>query len=224
LTEFYNFVDEVVNEVSGKKNPIKWIVSVRRGSIILENQPEYIQDVPPIISDKIFQTIDKGFRILEKQARRPTNFTDKALEHLQNLAAIPQTRSNGLEKISIAVNRKSHVLSKHVVANVDLVLGEYSRAIGSVEGTLETISVKGHKERLYVFDSLTNRRILCDVTEEMMLEALTPKVFGRRVYVFGMISYSKDGSPRRIRADELKVLNNRENPPSILKMCGILGG
>lgn len=225
IDAFYGLMDEVVTEVSGKKKPIKWIVSVRKGSIILTSEPEIVGELPPLITDEIFATLEKGVKSLEKKASRPERFTDKALIYLQDLASIPEAKGNGLDMISIEVNKKSHVLTKHVVANVDSLLGEYSHALGSIEGRLETISERGGN-KLFVYESLMNRGILCYVNEEIMLKVLDPKYFGKRVSVSGMISYDKDGAPKRIRVadiEDIVVLNERGHSDSILKLCGVLG-
>ena len=221
IDEFYAFVDEVVSDVAGSKKPISWIVKIRKGSIVIANEPEYRKDIPLIVSEKIFASIKQGVEALEKRAERPAFFSDKALEHLQALASIPSLSSNGLERISIAVNNKAHVLTPHVIANVDSLLGEFSRALGSIEGKLETISERGGP-KLIVYDSLTNKGVRCSTNDEIMQKAL--QYFGKRGNVFGMISYDKFGTPKRIKVDTLTVLGGRETLPSILDLCGIMRG
>ncbi len=220
LDSFYGFIDEVASEVTNTKKPIRWIVRVRKGSIVLVNEPEYVEEVSPIIDAKIFDTIEKGVKVLEKKAERPAYFSDRALERLQDLASLV-TRSNGLEKIRIRVDKDRHVLTQHVVANVQSILGVYSRALGSIEGKLETISERGRR-RMVVYDSLTDKAITCDVSEDMMSEVI--KCFGKRVNVFGMVSYDENGIAKRIRAEEVAPLNEHEKPVSLLSLCGSLGG
>lgn len=134
---FYGFIDEIATEVSGKRKPIRWIVRVRKGSIVFINEPEIMEELSPKITDEIFESVQGGIDSLEKNATRPAHFSDKALEYLQDLASISsKARKNGLEGISVTVDRKPHKLTAHVIANVDFILGVYSKALGSIEGRL----------------------------------------------------------------------------------------
>jgi len=216
---FYGFIDEIASEVSGQRRPIRWIVRVRKGSIVLINEPEIIRELSPNVTETIFESIKRGVDSLGKEAVRPAYFSDRALEFLQNLASIPKERSNGLEAISITVETKSYKLTPHVIANVDSILGVYSKALGSVEGRLSTLSERGGL-KIIVYDSLSDKPVRCDITEELLSEAT--KAFGNRVYVYGLISYDKNGIAKSIRVQELKTFREREKLPSAFEICGIL--
>lgn len=219
IASFYGFLDEVAAEVSGVKKPIKWIVTVRKGSAIFANSPQLMENINPAVTAKVYSMIEQGVKILEKKAVRPAAFSDKALEHLQDLASIPYGKGNGLEKISITVESKRHLLTPYVVANVDSILGVYSKAIGSIEGKLQKVSSRGGYDFI-IYDSLTDKPIKCDITEDSLEEALS--AFNKRVSVFGTISLDKSGSPKHIRVDEIYILA-KEKIPSALEVCGILG-
>ena len=216
---FYGFIDEVASEVSGQRKPIRWIVRVRKGSIVLINEPEIIRELSPNVTETIFESIKRGVDSLGKEAVRPAYFSDRALEFLQDLASIPKERTNGLEAISITVETKSYKLTPNVIANVDSILGVYSKALGSVEGRLSTLSERGGL-KIIVYDSLSDKPIRCDIMEELLFEAT--KAFGKRVYVYGLISYEKNGNPKSIRVQELKMFE-KEKLPSAYEICGILG-
>jgi hypothetical protein len=217
---FYALIDEIASEVSGQRKPIKWIVSVRKGSINLINEPEIVRDLSPKVTDEIFASIKRGIPSLEKNAIRPAHFSDRALEYLQDLASIPKERTNGLEAISIKVETKSYKITPHVIANVDSILGVYSKSFGSIEGRLSTLSERGSL-KFIVYDSLTDKPIRCDITEELFIEAT--KAIRNRVYVYGLISYDKNGIPKSIRVQELKTFRDRIELPSAFDVCGILG-
>jgi len=218
---FYGFVDEVASEISGRRKPIRWIVRVRKGCIVLVNEPEIVGQLSPKVTTTIFETIEKGIDSLEREAQRPNFFSDRALEYLQELASIPKVRgTNGLTGIRISVDRKPHNLTTHTVANVDSLLGVYSQAFGSIEGKLSTLSERGGF-KFIVYDSLTDKPIRCIITEEMILEAT--RAFGKRVYVFGMINYDKYGVPKSIKVQELKMFEEEKKLPTAFEICGILG-
>jgi len=220
IGSFYAFIDEVASEVSGQRRPIRWIVRVKKGSIILINEPEIVRDLSPKVTDAIFESIKRGVDSLGKEAIRPAHFSDRALEYLQDLASIPKERTNGLEAISIKVETKSYKLTPYVIANVDSILGVYSKAFGSIEGRLSTLSERGGL-KFIVYDSLTDKPIRCDISEEFFIEAT--KAIRKRVYVYGLISYDKNGVPKSIRVDELRAFPERDKLPSAFDVCGILG-
>lgn len=215
---FYNLVDEIANQVSGKKKPINWIVTVKEGSITLISKPEPV-GVGEDIVNTILDNINNGISILEKSPERPPYFSDKALEYIQHLASIPNVKSNGLNRIHISINATPHILAQHIVANVDSILGVYSKELGSIEGKLQTISERGGP-KIIVYDALTDKPIRCSVTEEMLYEMTS--AFGKRVYVYGVINYNKYGEPTNIKVEEFKIFPKEDGLPSASEICGIL--
>ena len=216
---FYGLIDEIASDVSGQRKPIKWIVRVKKGSIILMNEAEPVRELSPTVTDMIFESIRRGVDSLGREPVRPAHFSDRALEFLQDLASIPKERSNGLEAISITVETKSYELTPHVIANVDSILGVYSKALGSIEGRLSTLSERGGL-KFIVYDSLSDKPIRCNITDDLLFEAT--KAFGKRIYVYGLISYDKNGIAKNISVQELRIFKEREKLPSAFEICGIL--
>jgi hypothetical protein len=216
---FYGFVDEVASQVSGVKKPIKWIVTIKKGSIILTNEPELIENLSPQVQRNIFENIQKGIDTLKKEAERPPFYTDRALEYLETLASIPHGRGNGLTGIDISIDRDKYPLTKEVLAHVDSLLGVYSKALGSIEGKLQTLSERGGL-KFIVYDALTDKGVRCYVAEELMPDAT--RAFGKRVYVYGMIHYDNKGNPKTIKVEELRIFEEEKKIPTALEICGIL--
>lgn len=219
MSAFYGILDEVGFEITNKRKPITWIVSVESGSMSLVNEPS-TNGLPPQTINEVVSSVSDGIDTLEKRGERPPYFNDRALEFASDLASIP-SRKNGLNKIEIIVGHKHHILTAHTSANVDELLAIYGRALGSVEGRLSTISER-HGLKIHVYDRLTDRAIRCQVDDEM-LEEIT-HAFGKRVYVYGLISYGKDKFPRSIKVEEIKVFPDKDKIPSAMEVCGILGG
>jgi hypothetical protein len=216
---FYGLIDEIASEVAGQRKPIQWIVTTRKGSIILTNEVDPIKDLSPSVIDMIFENINKGVSSLEREDARPMYFSDRALEFLQELASIPKERSNGLTEINIKVEAKSHKLTPKIILNIDSILGVYSKALGSIEGRLSTISERGTL-RFILYESLTDKAIRCNISDELLPEAM--KGFRKRAYVYGLINYDKNGSPKSINVQDLRVFPEREKLPSAFEICGIL--
>jgi len=222
INSFYGFVDEIASQVFNKRKPIDWIVKVKPGSIDLINEVEMAKKLDQSLQDRVFSLIGNGIDILNREAKIPPNYNERALTYLQDLASIPDIHRNGLEKIDILIDEKRYTLSKHIAANVDTLLGVRNKAFGSIEGILHTISDR--RGRIFiVYDSLNDRGIRCNIDDdEIMNRAI--KAFGKRVYVYGVISYDNVGSPKRIKVEELRVFKDKKDLPTAMDICGILEG
>lgn len=218
ISAFYGFIDEVVLQVSEKKKSIKWIVSAKQGSIVLTSEPELAEGVSEQVFNNIVKGLDIGLNDLEKVSERPKYFSDKALEHLQNLANIPEREGTNLNKINISINGDKHNLTRHTIANIDTILGIKTKALGSIEGKLKTITEKGSL-KFVVYDSITNKAVNCYFTDELLDDVM--KAFRKRIYVFGLINYSMRNEPKSINVEEFKTFP--ETTPSFDDVCGILG-
>ena len=218
ISAFYNLIDEVAFQVSGKRKQIQWIVTVEPGSIVLANKPE-VDKLPITILDKTVDSFDNGIATLEKKAVRPDFFSDAALEYVQYLASIPEYHRNGLEHIGITINQKSHILTHRSVANVEEILSVYGKALGSIEGRLSTISERGGL-KIVVYEQITDKAIRCHIEDEM-LDNVT-SAFGKRVYIYGLINYGKDKLPKSIQVEEIRVFPSKDAIPSAMDVYGIL--
>lgn len=86
--------------------------------------------------------------------------------------------------------------------------------IGSVEGTLETLSNEGI---FAIWDSVTGERVECHIPPDMLAEACV--AFGKRVSVSGRIRYSGLGRPASIRVEEIYVFPNRSDLPQFADLA-----
>lgn len=222
INSFYGFVDEIASQVFGKRKPINWIVKVKKGSIDLINEAEVTKELDQSMQDKVFNLIGDGINILNGEAKIPPDYNERALIYLQDLASIPDIHRNGLERIDILIDEKKYTLSKHIAANVDTLLGVKNKAFGSIEGTLHTLSDRRGKI-FVVYDSLNDKGIRCTIDDDEIMDKAVI-AFGKRVYVYGIISYDKIGNPKSIKAEEIKVFKDSKDLPTAIDVCGILGG
>jgi len=217
IGDFYSLLDVIASEISQKKKPVRWNVSVGDGSIVLVSEGKSTTDKEDY-TESVLNAVKIGLNQLEQCADRPRYFTDSALEYVENLANLPE-KNNGLSGIGIFIDSKRCEITKKAVANIDQILGTKSRAMGSIEGRLLTVS-KRSNPRVFVVEFLTNKSVQCNITDYLIPEALS--AFDKRVYVFGMISYTKEGHPKSIKAEELKIFPDQKELPTFDQMCGIL--
>ncbi|HXG26991.1 MAG TPA: hypothetical protein VNL94_09120 [Candidatus Binatia bacterium] len=106
------------------------------------------------------------------------------------------------------------------MANVTEVLGRTITAIGTLEGTLETITVRGRRS-FYVYDPLTHAKIDCDFGRRLDASTVAAAT-ERRVAVSGELRYREDGSLIRVRANTIFVFPRQEALPKAADVRGIL--
>lgn len=219
IIAFFSLLDEVVKDVTGSKRSVNWVVSVKDTSVGFVCRPEPKRKVKPEEIDEIIRSVEEGLDILEKTSSRPRRFSDKALQDAQDLGNLPSRNGNGLVRVDVRVGKNVHSITKHAVANVDDILGYAGQALGSVEGRLETISERGGYT-ITVYDALTDKGVRCSMDEKKVSEALG--YFGKRVSVWGLIRYGRDGLPKTIRVDELRLFE-KEGVPTANDVLGIIG-
>ena len=220
LVSFQSVLEEVAKEFTRQAHAFTWFVGVERGSINVEFQPE-AREMTKALLDSYIDVFNAGLDVLQKKAERPPFFNDAALENIEILSNLPSRKEDsGITKISIVADESSHEITPYYGANVNHILEIQVRSLGSIEGELLTVSQRDGT-RIVIYESLTDRAVQCYIPDEMLEQAIN--AFGGRVYVFGLISYGRDGRPKNIRVEELRVFPEDEDLPSAYDVCGILG-
>ena len=103
-------------------------------------------------------------------------------------------------------------VNQHVgfsLSGVDELIGTVSAAIGSVEGTLEALTI--HKTTAFsVYDAITARRVPCNCSREILNKAM--EHFGKRVSVSGEIKFNVQGEVISIKVSEFLPLGEGSLP------------
>jgi len=150
-------------------------------------------------------------RIQEGTDRAPAYWTVEALERARNLTPITD---NGIAEISFVTPWAAPVTpSADLRARVDRLLPREHEELGTVVGTLETLS-KHEGATFRIWDVLTKAGVLCVIPPEMLPQA--HEAFGKRVAVRGRIRYRADGKPKRITvysAQDLRPLREQSELP-----------
>ncbi len=213
---FFGMVDDVSRQIAGEAK-VKWIVSVKGGSIHLSAAPEASKlDVANKVP-QIARAVRTGISLISRRPERPKYFTDNALRHARDLAMIPEARQ--IETAEISLANSSAKLTAKTVANIDALLGSHIKDYGTLEGRLLVLSAQGGPN-IAVVDPLTDRAVRCWVNEAQLEEAI--RAFRKRVAVTGLVRYRRDGQPNSIEVDEFVVFPDRSELPSAEEVHGIL--
>jgi hypothetical protein len=113
---------------------------------------------------------------------------------------------------------KTVALTARAAANVDQLRRVRHRAIGSIEGRLDVISVHGKMTRFIVYLSRTRKAVTCRFGQDQLETAKT--ALGRRVYVGGVVHSNAKGEPVRLDVERIRLLREVAELPTIAEMTG----
>jgi hypothetical protein len=229
LPTFTDAVDDLCDilaqldvSISGKEH-LQWGInrnSRSKDKSILEAVPRIVKGytIADNLSHKIVPAFLNGMRVINKKPIRPEFFSDAALDSAKELAAITNGDVNKVRILGSVNGRMSRPvpISPKMMSNVDELIGPLYWAIGSVEGTLDTVSLH-RSPRIFVYHSITRKAVRCKFPREMLEDIR--RALGRRVIVSGLVQYNRQGDPIRVEMDSLRVMGI-DNLPSTEDLSG----
>lgn len=180
---------------------------------------------PPPAQRAAAQQVREGIRAIQSRCEeRPAGFSDTALRSLRRVAAL----SSRQLRVSVSAGRgkgEAVELGAETVAQIDAWLSGQRDAVGSVEGTLEIISIH-NRPRFSIYERRLGPgrsggspvRVECHFPETLL-----PRIkmaLGERVCIRGRVHYRKDGVPATVDVQWLRVLRPLEQLPSLEAMIG----
>ena len=214
---FFAIVDEVTKQIAGRGAQVKWVVSVKAGSIHLSAAPEATRPEIAMKVPRIARAVKSGIGLVSRRPERPRYFSDEALRQVRELASVSSTQQVETAQVSLAHSVAR--LTQKTVANVNALLGSVVEDYGTLEGRLLVLSAQGGFS-IHVVDPLTDRGVRCSLDEPLFEVAV--RAFRKRVAVSGLIHYRQDGQPNLIEVEELFVFPERSALPTAEEVHGIL--
>lgn len=217
VSAFVDLLTAVTDKAAGDGKKPVWNMSVESGSCVFVAKP-----VPDAAtgrsSENVMRAIKEGIHRLEKGAIAPPSYFDqKALRAVRELASLSDNKR--LKYIRFKTGSGAPVtMTKSAVDTAIKLLGQH-QALGSVEGNLQTISVRGTPQ-FVVFDSLYHKGVNCFMGEGVLEDAM--RAFQKRVVVTGMVQYDKDSRPVSIKVDSICVFKDISQLPPMKELRGIL--
>ena len=215
---FFGIVREVTRDVCGERPVDIWRVQVKDGSnlIGIDRVPGFT-DAATIAA--ISERVRTGLETLEERAEEPSWFPRPAIKHLRDLGAIVGTDEGNDTRVRVWIKQDALGVTQRTVANAAELLREAYEDHGSVEGRLQVASERGALH-VVLYEPVWDKPIRCYMDEDQMEEALSH--FGKRVEIFGMVKYRKDGSASSIRAEQISPFPLAADLPQVDTMVGIL--
>ncbi len=217
---FFGLVSEVTKRVCVDRPRIEWLVQVRAGSNLVGVRAAPAYPAPQMI-DAVLRIVRDGIETLEDRSEEPLHFSAPATKHLRNLGRIASTDEKDDTRVRVWVKQQRLDVTHKSVAHVAALLREVSTDYGSVEGRLQVASER-RTLHFTVYEPVWDKPIWCDIPEEMLDDAL--KLFGKRIEVYGLIRYRRDGSPLSVKVEEIIPFPSQDKLPSAADVRGILKG
>jgi hypothetical protein len=220
VKDFFAILKSVSQNVTGTEAGINWTVSVRAGSnlVIAEGAPS----APSASVESVYLTVEsfnEGMALLARgTTEAPRYFSEAALEYARDLALLGENGRKAGLIVEVGVNGHRVPIAAQALASVSKIQGKEYKAIGSIEGRLQTVSDRG-KFHFVVYDSLRDRAVQCTFDEGLLSTAMTG--FRKRVAVYGMVTYRENGTPVRVKVQRLQVFRDADDLPPPQRARGL---
>lgn len=212
VSAFFDLLHSVTDNVVGRERAVRWIVEVESGSAIVRARPEADAEAWALVPSSI-EAICGGIVALANRANSaPPYFTNVSLKAARSLASVRDPGGEYVSGVSLRNGSLPIDVTSEIVSVVDEILGEKYEALGSVEGTLQTISER-HGFRLAVYDIIFDQPVICfPKDEEVKNDAM--RAFGKRVIVAGEVRYRKDGMPSSVLVESIQTFLDDDDLPT----------
>ena len=204
---FFDLIEGVAKNVTAK--PINWGVEVDKGSAVLRAT---VQN-PSVDSTEAIAAICQGVRSLRSGVKTiPRYFTKNEVNASRRLTAIVD--GTDVKSIFLKNGSDGEEMLKNIITTADAILtGEATTAFGSIEGVLDSMSLK-HGFSCSIQDVSYRREIVCYFTKSDAAEE-AKKGFGKRVLAGGLIRYASEGHPTSISVDTFRIFPEESELPTI---------
>ncbi len=216
-----DILEELDNVTSAKPGgTMEWFVSgistEASLTVTIEAKPK-LKDVD--YTGRVAELFVDGLAHIEKEHTTPPYFSDYGLRKTHNIAKT--LRKNGAEAIRVEdIERKASGLIKADVADpLKKLISIRYQEIGSVEGTLEMISIHGYP-RTTVYHSITHRSVSCKFAPRLL--EIVKEGLGNRVIVHGIVYFNYVHEPIRVDAERIEIMPQEEELPTAKDLRGMV--
>jgi hypothetical protein len=217
---FFGYVEEISHGIVTDGEPLRWIVRVREGSALLAVDAS--PATPPECLRTVYSRAERGVRHLIARHIDESGLTEPALRHLRTLSEMTEPGPNKAPPVSIRIwIEKAPIDFEPTIA---ITIREEGRAdykdYGTIEGRFEAIQETHGTLQFFLRDAMLRQRVRCYFPEELLLDVFDK--FRKRVEVFGVIHYRKNGTPISIEAENILPLPDDSELPTAEDVRGIL--
>jgi hypothetical protein len=194
--------------LSRYRGTLQWYVShlASNGSLALEMVSRVRQlrsfDAPHDVGPRVATSLVKGFDNIANLGVSPPYFSEYGLRNMgEMIDVLNRNGAYGYKATAMDANQTVAITPKaaEVVRQLLPIKRSY---IGSAEGTLEAITIRGGK--FLVYDALTDRAIACRSTDSDLERV--KELLGHRVVVSDVVHTNIRSEPVRVDVENMRVL------------------
>jgi len=157
-----------------------------------------------------------GLEKIEMEGTSPPYLSEYGIKRVRSLAGL--IGRDGVAGIQVTDLERTAEISRLALDNIREITKVRDSAIGSVEGTIETLSIHG-RPKFVLYESRTRKAVTCQFTREDWFERIK-EVMGKRVMVAGLVRYNMKGEPLRIELENIRLIRGRADLPTIEELSG----
>jgi hypothetical protein len=181
------------------------------GGLRLEiySKPKEVRRKPlPDVGGSVARHFVTGFSRIEHEGKSPAYLTDRGMHRAQHLAHLIGERGPQAIIASVPEAQTNNVveITRRSADNLEKLIPAAYKALGSVEGYLETISIH-RNNRFVVYQGLTGKAVSCHFPKLDLMDKIKNSL-GARVQVSGLLSRNEKGEPVKVllqQPSDLKV-------------------
>jgi hypothetical protein len=222
LDNIRRLLQDLDRALSGRPSGvIQWHVSDlgMNSPITADLQAVLPTEFDPLLGRLVSTNLIAGLRAIEHGDGLPPYFSDVGLKAVRRIT--DRIREDGLVAIDATYldgEHRSVRLTEAAGRHVEQLTEPHFQAIGSVTGTLDTVSLRG-VQRFNVYDSRTERAVRCRFPPEDF--EVVRAALGRRVRVAGVVHRNFHGDAVAIDMPTVEVLPLESQGPSTADITGI---
>ena len=148
----------------------------------------------------------------------PPLLTENGLKNLQQIASTLDNNDATHLTATFIEEELRALVTPRAADNVRQLLTPRHRALGSVQGRLETISLH-RRATFHVYDTVTQRAVRC-IFDAASIEKVKDAL-GSRVLVSGTVVRNRIGQPLQVQEPTLTLLPSEDELPSIESLIGV---
>lgn len=170
------------------------------------------------ITAQVVSATVEGLDVLSRGQRQPQHFSEAALLAARDLSKITEEAGYRVTVVHQGQTVAVAGLPRTAVADTT---AEYFVSTGSVEGRLETASVRS-RPYLRVYDAVHDRGVTCYFSDPQLDQVR--KGLGKRVIVSGDVKSDRVGNPESIRVSNIEVADESPSPVTPSELRGLWKG
>ena len=201
---------------------IQWVIThLGEGSTYVEVEPRVVRGEENY-TRQVLESFTDGVEQIKTKGTTPPRFSLDNLKRVRDI--VRQIGKDGLEGVDYSVEeyQKETELTSEFQNKLENLIGVHHRSLGSIEGTVELVSVHKGTRHFNIYHPITQRAVRCNLPKDYESDVFRAAEGRRRVIATGRISYNLKGEPISVHIMKpLRFLKEEDSLPDIKAMVGL---